>query len=109
MARIALTDGSGKWFDNDKAQEFTENTEWNGNNNISKVTGCQWDHQILYRTASGRWVLNAWSQCQGTMESYFEITDQEAAEWFMKNEYSDENIPPDLLALLADEIKELEV
>jgi len=45
------------------------------------------------------------------LETYTDITNQEAEEWFMVNEYKYENldIPGDLLALLADEIKELEV
>ncbi len=108
MARIALTDGTGKWFDVDKAQEFKEDVYWDGNNNVSKSAG-QYCHHHLYRTKSGRWVLNRWSQWQGTPETYIEISDQEAAAWFMKNEYDNDDIPGDLLALLAHEIKELEV
>ena len=108
MARIALTDGTGKWFDVDKAQKFKDAEDWDGNNNISMSAG-EYCHHMLYRTASGRWILDRWSQWQGDNETYTEITDQEAAEWFMKNEYEDSDIPDDLLTLLADDIKELEV
>lgn len=109
MTRTALTDGSGKWFDEGKAIAFDESTFWNGNNNISRATKSQWEHERLYRTESGRWVINSWSQMQGTMEAYSEITDQEAAKWLMKNEYRDDDIPDDLLDLIKKDINELEL
>ena len=34
MKRIALTDGSGSWFDKDTAIEFEEDIFWNGNNQV---------------------------------------------------------------------------
>ena len=45
MRRQATTDGSGSWFDLDKAESFEEETQWNGNNHISKATGSQWEHE----------------------------------------------------------------
>lgn len=62
MARIPLTDGSGRWFDSAKTESFDEETYWNGNNHISKATGSQWDHERLLRTAGKRWILETWSQ-----------------------------------------------
>ena len=107
MQRTALTNEDGKWFDIDTAQKFEEETFWNGNNNISMCAGGQYAHQILYRTKSSKWILHEWSQMQGSNESYEEVSDQEAAAWFMKNEYDD--IPDDLMKILADDIKDLEV
>jgi len=106
--RIAITDGDGKWFNPEKAQEFKDANDWDGNNNISKSAGQHCNH-ILYRTTSGKWILNGWSRWEGSQETYIEISNQEAAEWFMKNEYDDSDIPEDLLKLIADEIKDLEV
>lgn len=83
--RIALTDGSGKWFSSETAQLFKEDTYWNGNNWISKATGSQWAHESLYRTAGGRFILNHWSNWQGSSETYEEIGNEEAAVWFSKN------------------------
>ena len=108
MTRIALTDGSGKWFDIDKAEKFSDASYWDGSNNVSK-SASQYNHHALYRTASGKWVLNFWSQWQGTRETYEEITDQEAAEWFAINEYDDDDIPEELLNVVKDHLKDLEV
>jgi hypothetical protein len=83
MKRQALDNGT--WFDLDKAESFSEETYWNGNNHISIATGSQWEHQELYRTANGRWVLNAWSQWQGSRESWTEIDNEAAARWLVSN------------------------
>lgn len=85
MGRIALTDGSGRWFDPSKAQSFEEDTRWNGNNHISCATGSQWEHETLYRTPSGRWILERTSQWQGSLPSWEEISAQRAAEWLSIN------------------------
>jgi len=101
MERIALTDGSGQWFDMDKTEEFKEAEYWDGNNHISKATGSQWEHERLYRTASGRWILNHWSQWQGSIETYIEINDDEAARWLVINEQES--------AIVKDIIENLEL
>ena len=74
------------WFDRAKAERFSEATRWNGNNHISIATGSQWDHQALYYTAGGRWVLYFWSQYQGRPERYRFIDGDEAREWLLLNE-----------------------
>jgi len=93
MNRVALTDGNGLWFDRDKAVEFEEETYFNGNNHISKATGSQWEHQMLFLTASGKWVLKSYSQMQGTPDSIEEITAEDAARWFARQGMK----PPDEL------------
>lgn len=72
------------WFDPDKAEAYDESTTWNGNNHISDATGGQWEHEILYRTKSGRWVLHHWSQWQGTIPTYRFVTDEQAREWLLR-------------------------
>lgn len=74
------------WFDRAKAEEFGEATRWDGSNHVSLATGSQWDHEILYRTAGGRWVLHRWSQWQGRPESYRFVSDAKAREWLLLNE-----------------------
>ncbi len=108
MKRIALTDGSGKWFDESKATRFDHHTYWDGNNSVSMSAGPRAGDR-LYRTASERWIKNTWSQYQGVRETYEEITDQEAAEWFAVNEYDDDDIPEELLNVVKDHLKDLEV
>jgi len=73
------------WFDRAKAEEFAEATRWDGSNHISLATGSQWDHQELYHTAGGRWVLHSWSQWQGRPERYRFVDDDAAREWLLAN------------------------
>ncbi|MBF0230716.1 MAG: hypothetical protein HQK63_14205 [Desulfamplus sp.] len=108
MARIPLTDGSGKWFEATTAKRFKNGTRWNGSNNISLSAG-EHNHHVLYRTASGRWVLNFSSQWTGVRETYTEITDKEAAQWFVINEYEGKDIPEELLPLVKPHIDSMEV
>ena len=86
MARITLTDGSGRWFSDDAAVKFGENSRWNGSNHISVNTGSQWNHEALYYTKSGNWVLNRWSQWQGSTEDYETIGEDAAIRWLCHNE-----------------------
>ena len=83
MSRVNLTDGS--WFNPEIAERFAEDTRWNGTNRISIATGSQWDHEELYRTKTGRWILHAWSQWQGTVPTYEEISDSRARTWLLRN------------------------
>ncbi len=90
MARINVCDDFGElagWFDENKAERFSEATWWDGSNHVSVATGSQWDHQVLYRTKGGRWVLHSWPQWQGRPERYRFITDAEAQTWLLKNEH----------------------
>lgn len=101
MKRIALTDNSGAWFDADKAEEFREDSYWNGNNHISKATGSQWNHEWMYRTASGRWILNSFSDYQNVPETYEEVDDDTAARWLSVHGHDH--------PVVADTIAEMEV
>jgi hypothetical protein len=85
---MILTDDSGNWFDKDTAEEFCESTRFNGNNRISIATGSQWDHQSLYRTKKGEWILHNWSQRQGVSEDIRRIEEHLAFTWLIKNDYS---------------------
>lgn len=89
MARVVVRSDKGTrcgWFDPSKAQRFDEATYWNGSNNVSKATGSQWDHQALYRTAGGRWVLRCWSRRQSEGDpSYTYVDDERAKIWLLEN------------------------
>lgn len=84
MQRQAITNGNGQWFDVTKARHFKEEKQWNGQNHISKATGSQWYHEAIYYTSSGRWVLNKWSDYQGSIETYELISEGEVVEWFLR-------------------------
>ena len=112
MNRTRVTDENGitvGWFDAEKATRFQENTRWDGSNHISKSTGSQWEHQDLYRTKSGKWVLNSWSDYQGSSEEYLLVNDTEAGEWFMRHEYNDSEIPESLMTLLSNYFESTEL
>lgn len=81
--RTALTDGSNRWFNEKSAIVFQEDKWFNGRNMISKATGDQWEHEQLYYTKGGSWVLNHWSQWQGSEESYTAIDESEAIHWLI--------------------------
>jgi hypothetical protein len=88
MGRIVLTDGTGRWFDTDKAQSWEEGTRWDGHNHVS-LCAERHGHERLFRTEGGIYVLHHWSQWQGTRETYEEITAKEAARWLSTNEHDD--------------------
>ena len=105
MKRVALTENgnkTGQYFDTEKAELYKEDTFWDGHNHISKATGSQWNHEALYHTASGKWVKNTYSQFQGSTETYEIITLADAAEWFVNNEYKDEELPESLKDIIAN-------
>ena len=92
MSRVNVMDEEGElvgWFDDEKAEKFEEDQNWNGNNWISVATGSQWDHEALYRTAGGRWVLHSWSQWQGTLDSHRFISDDKAHKWLLANNHDE--------------------
>lgn len=89
MKRIALTDGSNTWFDADRGEKFEEDTNWDGSNHISVATGSQWEHEVLYRTASGKFVLHEWSNWHGTPDRYTTISEKSAYDWLVRNDHAD--------------------
>ena len=93
MERIAITNGFGKWFDRERADKYSENRSWDGSNQISLATGSQWEHEAIYVTKGGVFVLNHWSNYQGSLETYKIVSKEEAAIWFAKQGFSDEEIP----------------
>jgi len=92
MNRISITN-EASWFDADKAIAIKESSYWNGRNNISKVTGSEFEHEGLYITKSGKYILNHWSQWQGTAETYEVINQREAADWLLQNGIFKINLP----------------
>jgi hypothetical protein len=78
--------GDGRWFDREKALCLEESTYFDGNNHVSKATNSQWEHEQLFRTKSGFWILHHWSQYQGVKPTWEEIDNKQAAEWLVKND-----------------------
>lgn len=92
MARIPLE--GGKYFNDERCvAQCSEGTYYNGSNDISLATGSQWDHERLYLTESGAWVIKWWSQWEGRQDRYRVIDDEMAAEWFARNSYDEDELP----------------
>jgi hypothetical protein len=83
--RARLSDG--RHFDTSKATVWEEETRWDGRNHFSLATGSQWDHERLYRTKGGTYVVYSWSQWQGSADLYEIVSTEDAAAWLSRNEY----------------------
>jgi len=95
MKRIFLSTPEDVWYDADKAMKFEEACYHDGSNWISLATSSQTEHERLYRTKSGKWVLKEWSQWQGRLETYKAISQEEAILWLLRNEHEEEAIERD--------------
>lgn len=92
MTRQAITGGS--WFNLALATVYKESTRHDGRNFSSIATG---EHEAMYLSASGTWILRSWSDWQGSAESWTQIDDGTAVEWLILNSHS----IPDSLTLSA--------
>lgn len=112
MKRVALTDGDG-WFDAGEAITFLEDTWWDGSNQVSRATGSQFEHQKLFYTRKGQWVLKHWSQWQGTQETYEQIYADTAARWLIAQDCLDSDeygqLPEDVRGEVEQVVEEQEV
>lgn len=77
------------WFDADAATSWPEATRFDGRNYVSRATGTEWDHETLYRTSRGRWVVNWFSQWQGTPERWRFVDEATAFAWLAENNHDD--------------------
>lgn len=99
MTRINITetdeDGTRLvgWFDPRKAECYDQGERWDGSNMVGVITGSQFLDEYLYRTKSGRWVLNRdATRYYNGQDSYRYITDDQAREWLIRSEVNDEAI-----------------
>lgn len=97
--RQALPDG--RWFDPERATRYEESTVWDGHRRISRATGTPWDHEVLYRTERGHWILYRWSQWQGVADHWEEISPEEAVRWLLRNGHD----VPDEYQPLVDQLE----
>ena len=111
MKRALLTDGSGSWFNLETAIQFVEDTRFDGRNQISVPTGSQWHHECLYYTRSGKWVLNEFSNYQGSLESYVQIDESDAIAWLIRNSKFDclDTLPPAIQTAVQSGIQSAEI
>lgn len=86
MTRQIIVNERGEYvghFRPDRAEVFHEARDWDGSHNISRATGSQWDHEALYRSASGRWIICSYSNRQDTPTRYRYADLSEVKEWLL--------------------------
>jgi hypothetical protein len=91
MRRQELT-GKNGWIDLDTAQQFEELVWCDGRNCISTATGSPFDHESLWRSRAGNWILHAWSQFQEPADSWTKLAPSEAARWLIHNGHEHEEL-----------------
>ncbi|MFJ2774875.1 hypothetical protein [Streptomyces sp. NPDC087300] len=72
------------WFNKDSATEYEEATTGINGTSVNPVG--KFEHQSLYRTAKGRWVLCTWSQYEGVDPRNEFADDATAKDWLIRNE-----------------------
>lgn len=91
MRRQSITDGT--WFDLSRATLWEEGCWFNGHNYISIATRSQWEHEALYCSRGGVWVVRKWSDWQGSAEAWTTISADGASAWLVRNKH---RLPPRL-------------
>lgn len=101
MSKYRMDDGTV--VDTEKAQQsWDEETDWDGNNHISRATGSQWHHQTLYKSRKGRYYVEHTSQWQGSRPHVEWVSREEAARWLIHNEH---DLPEDLKELESEVVE----
>ena len=85
MTRQALNGGG--WINLETAKKYTEERDFDGRNMISVNTHSQWEHECLYQSAGGAYVLHSWSQYQGSHDTWQRLSLTEAVAWLVRNDY----------------------
>ena len=76
------------WFDLEAATEYPDGVRQDDAfNDISLITGSQWERESLYRTSGGRWVRRHWSMRAGNAETWEYISVDAAREWLTRSDY----------------------
>ena len=101
MDRTNLTDGTGRWFDRDRAIGIDEARYHDGHNYIGHASGGQWDYETLYYTASGVWIFCRSSQRDCSRSSYIVVDIEDAIRWLGLAEMHDAS----LLAGLPEDVQ----
>lgn len=86
MDRQSLAGGA--WFDYQKAEKFTERMEADDDGEpVSLATGSSAEHEELFRTRHGSYVLRHWSMDPNAPTTLNQIDILAAAAWLVRNGY----------------------
>ena len=102
---MAKFQAEGAIFDTEKAKRhWSEASDWDGRNHISRATGSQWYHEDLYLSAKGRYYVVRSSNYQGSQDEMEILSPREAAAWLVLNDYGDD-LPEDLAGLASEVVE----
>lgn len=100
---MAKFQAEGAIFDTEKAKRhWSEASDWDGRNHISRVTGSQWNHETLHKSAKGRYYVVRSSNIQGSQDEMEILSPREAAAWLLLN---DHDLPDDLRELEGEVVE----
>ena len=93
----------GAIFDTERAKAtWDEALDFDGSNHISRVTGSQWNHETLHKSAKGRYYVVRSSDYQGSQDEMEILSPREAAAWLLLN---DHELPDDLRELEGEVVE----
>src|SRR5262249_38996559 len=102
MDRIPFTgDDKGEWFDRELARAF-EARDVHGPKLSRRTTHSQSDHETIYYTRTGRWVVSRSSEERRARPTYTQIELAEAAQWLVAHGWKDH--ANDLPAVVRTEV-----
>lgn len=90
MNRISLTDNSGRWFNLDTARRWDEGViRADDGTPISRATGNSWEHEALFLTTNGTFLLFAGSDRNPSLATFNIMEPEKAIQWLLANNHHD--------------------
>ena len=77
----------GNWFDPGSSIPIPEKQTWNDPYWISNCTESPWEHEAIFCTCKGCFILYHWSQWQGHPETCTEINIEAVMGWIIANQF----------------------
>jgi hypothetical protein len=91
MQKITLTDNSGRWFDVDASKRWDEARVYaNDGTTISRATRKSWEHETLFMTIAGTFIIHCLNERNASLASFAEYDGKKAIQWLLQNGYPDE-------------------
>jgi hypothetical protein len=92
-----LTDNSGRWFDMDSAKVYLEAVMLAPDGTpVSRAAGNSWEHETLYLTTHGTFVMHFADEHNPTLNQFVEWDVKKAVKWLLANGHGAEVIKMDL-------------